>query len=169
MKVLALAGMLLCGVLSAHAQTSKDIFLMPGSDLVRPGLHPRSNLNIGIGITAGMLKRVPVGDELTFAYTYENSGSHGFWHTDHGSHTEALGLMKNMAITKSVGAYTWMQFGLTSMTGGRGIQNRFYNGYSVGLTYHFTPHHGIWLQEEYNKINTVPWYTSTNVGYVVSW
>lgn len=115
------------------------------------------------------LDKVPVGNEVTFAYTYENAGSHGFWHTDHGSHTETLGLMKNMALSKKVGSYTWMQYGLSSFTGGKNVQNRFYNGYAVGLTYHFTDHQGIWLQETVNKINTVPWYMSTNVGYVWSW
>src|ERR1700729_2505476 len=65
----------------AESSTSTDFFIMPGSDFDRPGLVPRANLNIGIGHTFGFLKKDPIGDEVTFAYTYENAGS-GFWHSD---------------------------------------------------------------------------------------
>src|SRR6516164_6325462 len=75
----------------AESGTSNDLFIMFGSDFVRPGLLPRSNYNIGLGHTFGFLKKDPIGDEVTFAYTYENAGSHGFFHTDFGSHTESLG------------------------------------------------------------------------------
>ena len=83
---------LLSGALFARAQapapepsgTSTDLFVMLGSDFDRPGLLPRSNYNIGIGHTFGFLKKDPSGDELTFAYTYENSGTHGFLHTAFG-------------------------------------------------------------------------------------
>jgi hypothetical protein len=68
---------------------------------------------------SGFWKKNPFGDEVTFAYTYENAGSHGFLHTACGSHTETLGIMKNFALprTKRVSGYTWIQVGLTSMTG----------------------------------------------------
>jgi hypothetical protein len=62
----------------ASAGTSTDLFIMFGSDFVRPGLAPRANYNIGLGHTFGFLKKDPIGDEITFAYTYENGGSHGF-------------------------------------------------------------------------------------------
>src|SRR5271154_4418041 len=89
--------------------TSNDLFIMFGSDLVRPGLEPKANYNIGLGHTFGFLKKDPFGDEITFAYTYENAGSHGFLHTDFGSHTELVGLMKNFGLpkTKRVTGYTW--------------------------------------------------------------
>src|SRR5579871_6205848 len=83
---------------SASSGTSNDLFVMFGSDLVRPGLDPKANYNIGLGHTFKFLSKDPIGDEITFAYTYENAGSHGFLHTDFGSHTEAVGLMKNFAI-----------------------------------------------------------------------
>jgi hypothetical protein len=88
--------------------TSNDLFIMFGSDLVRPGLLPKANYNIGLGHTFAFLKKDPFGDELTFAYTYENAGSHGFLYTGFGSHTEALGLMKNFGLphTKRVTGYT---------------------------------------------------------------
>ena len=54
--------------------TSTDLFVMFGSDFVRPGLEPKANYNIGLGHTFGFLKQDPLGDELTFAYTYENGG-----------------------------------------------------------------------------------------------
>jgi hypothetical protein len=156
---------------SADAGTSTDFFLMPGSDFDRPGLVPRANLNIGIGHTFGFLKKDPVGDELTFAYTYENAGSHGFFHTNFGSHTEALGVMKNFGLpkTKMVTGYTWIQAGLTSFTGNSHVENRSYDGEALGAAIHFNDHNGIWIQESFNKIPTVPWYTTTGIGYTWSW
>ena len=79
-----------------EAGTSNDLFVMFGSDLVRPGLAPKANYNIGLGHTFKFLKKNPIGDELTFSYAYENAGSHGFLHTDFGFHTEVLGIMKNL-------------------------------------------------------------------------
>ena len=67
--------------------TSTDLFVMFGSDFNRPGLLPRANYSIGVGHTFDFLKKNPVGDELIADYTYENSGSHGFLHTDFGEHT----------------------------------------------------------------------------------
>jgi hypothetical protein len=155
----------------ADTGTSTDFFIMPGSDFDRPGLVTRANLNIGIGHTFGFLKKDPVGDELTFAYTYENAGSHGFFHTNFGSHTEALGVMKNFGLpkTKAVTGYTWVQAGLTSFTGNAHVENRFYDGEALGAAIHFNDHNGIWIQESYNKIPTVPWYTTTGIGYTWSW
>lgn len=151
------------------AQTSTDLFVMPSSDFVRSGLEPRANLNIGIGHTFSALTPYKIGDEPTFGYTYENGGSHGFWHTQYGSHTMALGLMKNFSMPKGFGAYLWAQGGLTSMTGFSKVKNRGYNGDSVGLTIQVHPHQSVWIQETYNKVASVPWYTSTGVGYTVSW
>ena len=54
------------------AGTSTDLFIMLGSDFVRPGLLPKANYDIGIGHTFGFLKKDPIGDEITFAYTYED-------------------------------------------------------------------------------------------------
>jgi hypothetical protein len=151
--------------------TSTDFFVMPGSDFDRPGLVPRANLNIGIGHTFGFLKKDPIGDELTFGYTYENAGTHGFFHTNFGSHTEALGIMKNFGLpkTKVVTGYTWIQVGLTSFTGNAHVENRFYGGEALGAAIHFNDHNGIWIQESYSKIPTVPWYTTTGIGYTWSW
>lgn len=156
---------------SAESGTSNDLFIMFGSDLVRPGLEPKANYNIGLGHTFGFLKKDPIGDEITFAYTYENAGSHGFLHTDFGSHTEAAGLMKNFALphTKRLTGYTWIQSGITSMTGNVFVQNRYYDGESLGLIVHFTDHHSIWIQETYNKIASIPWYTTASIGYTRSW
>jgi len=155
----------------ADSGTSTDLFVMPGSDFDRPGLVTRANLNIGIGHTFGFLKKDPIGDELTVTYTYENAGSHGFFHTSFGSHTEALGVMKNFGLpkTKVVSGYTWIQAGLTSFTGNPHIENRFYDGEALGAAIHFNDHNGIWIQESYNKIPTVPWYTTTGIGYTWSW
>jgi hypothetical protein len=152
------------------AGTSTDLFVMLGSDFVRPGLLPKANYDIGIGHTFGFLKKDPIGDELTFAYTYEDAGP-GFWHSDFGSHTESLGVMKNFGLpkTKRVSAFTWIQAGITSFTGNTHVQNHFYNGDSLGGVIHFTDHHSIWIQETFNKILTAPWYTTTSVGYTRSW
>jgi len=155
----------------AEPGTSTDLFVMFGSDLVRPGLAPKANYNIGLGHTFEFLKKDPLGDELTFAYTYENAGSHGFLHTDFGSHTETLGIMKNFALpkTKRVSGYTWIQGGVTSMTGNPQVESRFYDGESLGAIVHLTNHGSIWIQETFNKIVTVPWYLTSSIGYTWSW
>jgi hypothetical protein len=151
--------------------TSNDLFVMFGSDLVRPGLLPKANYNIGLGHTFKFLAKDPIGDEITFAYTYEDAGPHGFLHTDFGSHTEALGLMKNFSLprTKRVTGYTWIQGGITSMTGNAFVQNRFYDGEALGVIVHFNDRNSIWIQEMYNKIASIPWYTTASIGYTRSW
>jgi hypothetical protein len=144
---------------------------MAGSDFDRPGLLPRANYNIGIGHTFAFLKKDPIGDELTFAYTYENAGTHGFLHTQYGEHTEQLGVMKNFAIhgTQLVSGYTWVQLGITSYTGFSQVMNHLDTGLSLGAIVHLSFHDSIWLQESYGKVVTVPWYTTTSIGYTYSW
>jgi hypothetical protein len=155
---------------SQDSGTSTDLWIMPGSDFVRPGLAAKANLNIGIGHTFGFLKKDPIGDELTFGYTYEDAGP-GFWHSQFGSHTESLGIMKNFGLpkTKRVSGYTWIQLGITTFTGTPSLQNNFYDGESLGAIIHFNKHNSIWMQETFNKVVTVPWYTTTSIGYTWSW
>jgi hypothetical protein len=151
--------------------TSTDLFVMFGSDFDRPGLVPRANYNLGIGHTFGSLKEDPIGDELTFGYTYENAGTHGFLHTPHGEHTESIGVMKNVSLprTKSVTGYTWLQTGVTTYTGNAHVQNRLDSGVSLGAAAHFNKSTSLWIQESYSKVVTVPWYTTTSIGYTYSW
>jgi hypothetical protein len=151
--------------------TSTDLWVMGGSDFVRPGLYPRANYSIGIGHTLGFLNKNPIGDELTFGYTYENAGSHGFFHSEYGEHSEQIGVMKNFSIpkTKILTGYTWIQSGLTSYTGYSHLLNRMDTGVSLGAIVHCSFHSSIWIQESYNKVVTVPWYTTTSVGYTYSW
>jgi hypothetical protein len=151
--------------------TSNDLFVMNGSDFDRPGLYPRANYNIGIGHTFGFLKKDPIGDELTFGYTYENAGTHGFFHTEYGEHSEQIGVMKNFSLpkTKILTGYTWVQTGLTSYTGYSHLLNRLDTGVSLGAIVHSSFHSSTWIQESYNKVVTVPWYTTTSVGYTYSW
>jgi len=143
---------------------------MLGSDFDRPGLLPKANYNIGVGHTFGFLKKDPFGDELTFSYTYEDAGS-GFWHSDNGSDTESWGVMKNFGLpkTKVVTGYTWIQLGITSLTGGPHVENHLYNGESLGAIVHLNLRNSLWIQESFNKIVTVPWYTTTSIGYTRSW
>ena len=151
--------------------TSTDLFVMGGSDFDRPGLVPRANYNIGIGHTFGFLHKDPFGDELTFGYTYENAGTHGFLHTSFGEHTESLGIMKNFSLpkTKVWTGYTWIQSGLTSYTGYANVHNRLDSGLSLGAIAHCSFHSSIWIQESYSKVVTVPWYTTSSIGYTYSW
>jgi hypothetical protein len=153
------------------SSTSTDLFVMIGSDFDRPGLLPRANYNIGIGHTFGFLKKDPIGDELTFGYTYENAGTHGFLHTAFGEHTESAGVMKNFSLpkTKTLTGYTWIQSGVTSYTGNAHVQNRLDSGVSLGAIVHFNNNNSIWIQESYNKVVTVPWYTTSSIGYTYSW
>jgi hypothetical protein len=155
----------------ASSGTSTDLFIMFGSDFDRPGLLPRANYNIGLGHTFGFLKKDWFGDELTIAYTYENSGTRGFLHSAFGESTESVGLMKNFPLpkTKRVTGYTWLQTGLTSYTGNASVQNRLDSSASLGAIVHFNDHNSIWIQESYNKVVTVPWYTTSSIGYTWSW
>jgi hypothetical protein len=139
--------------------------------LDRHGLLPRANLNLGIGHTLASLKKDPLGDELTVAYTYENAGSHGFFHTPFGEHTEQFGLMKNFALpgTRLLTGYTWLQSGLTTYTGHGHALNRMASAASLGAIVHLSGRNSIWLQESSNKVNTVPWYTTSSIGYTFSW
>jgi hypothetical protein len=116
-----------------NSGTSMDFWIMPGSDVVSRGLSAKANYNIGIGHTFGFLKRDPIGDELTFGYTYEDAGS-GFWHSQFGSHTESAGIMKNFGLpkTKRITGYTWVQLGLSSFTGNAPVENELYDGESLG-------------------------------------
>jgi hypothetical protein len=151
--------------------TNTDLFVMGGSDFDRPGLVPRANLNIGIGHTFGFLKKDPIGDELTFGYTYENAGTHGFFHTPFGEHSEQIGIMKNFSLpkTQTVSGYTWIQTGITSYTGNSHVLNRLDTGLAIGAIVHLSFHSSIWIQESYSKVVTVPWYTTTSLGYTFSW
>ena len=155
----------------APGGTSTDLFVGIGSDFDRPGLLAGANYGIGIGHTFGVLKKNPIGDELTFGYTYENAGTHGFWHTDFGEHTESVGLMKNFGLpkTKLVSGYTWIQGGITSYTGFANVRNRFDSSASLGAIVHLSYHNSIWIQESYSKVVTVPWYTTSSISYTYSW
>jgi hypothetical protein len=150
--------------------TSTDIFVMIGSDFDRPGLLPRANLNLGAGHTFAFLKRDPIGDELTFAYTYENAGTHGFFHTRFGEHSEQAGIMKNFNLPhiSLVSGYTWLQTGMTTYTGAPTLQSHLDTGVSLGAIVHLSFHSSIWLQETYSKVVTVPWYTTSSLGYTYS-
>jgi hypothetical protein len=155
---------------ASFAQTN-DLFVMGGSDFVRPGLTPRANLNIGYGHTFAFLKSDPFGDEITFSYSYEDAGNHGFFHTQYGAHTENIGLMKNFNVphVKNFRGYTWPLIGLTSLTGNKAVSNRLYAGFAVGASIHLTKKDAIWIQETLNKVVTFPAYTTTSVGYTRSW
>ena len=40
---------------------------------------------------------------------------------------------------------------------------------SLGAILHVNAKGSIWIQETYNTVVTVPWYTTTSVGYTWSW
>ena len=169
-----------CGLASAQSTTT-DVFVMAGADFIRPGLAAKANYNVGIGHQFSFYRKdedslcgiiaILLGDELTASYTYENGGS-GFFHSRYGSHTESIGVMNNLPVPKvkssKIGMYLWPQIGITSMTGGTKTLNRLSGSYSVGLTVKITKNGSIWLQESFNKVATVPWYTSTTIGYAHS-
>jgi hypothetical protein len=157
--------------MSESSDTTTDLFVMFGSDFDRPGLLPRANYSIGIGHMFDFLKKDPFGDELTFGYMYENSGTHGFLHTVFGEHTESVGIMKNFPLpkTKRVTGYTWIQTGITSYTGKAQVQNRWDSSLSVGAIVHLNSHGSIWIQESLGKVVTVPWFTTSSIGYTWSW
>jgi hypothetical protein len=131
----------------------------------------RANYEIGIGHMFDFLKKDPFGDALTFGYMYENSGTHGFLHTAFGEHTESVGVMKNFPLpaTKRLTGYTWIQTGITSYSGNPRLQDRLDSSLSLGAIIHLSRHSSIWIQESYGKVVTVPWYTTSSIGYTWSW
>jgi hypothetical protein len=161
---------LFLGIGKSYAQLS-DIFVMPGSDVDRPGLALRSNLNVGVGYAVKKINNKIVGNELTFAYSYENIGSHGFWNTNQAAHTESFGVMHGIPLVLigvpiKLGLYTWFQAGITELTNQTdGTEIRLSNQHALGLTYKLSNHNNIWFQEQYNKVETAPWYTTTSLGY----
>lgn len=159
------------GMADMNMGVSNDLFVMAGSDFDRPGLLPRANYMIGIGHMFGFLKQDPLGDELTFSYMYENSGTHGFFDTALGEHTESAGLMKNFPLpgTKAVTGYTWLQTGITSFTGNLRVENRLDSSMSLGAIIHFNRRGSVWIQESYGKVVTVPWFTTSSIGCGWSW
>ncbi len=150
-------------------EPATDITILIGSDFIRPDLVPRANLSIGIGHSFRFLRHDPLGSKLTFGYTYENTGTHGFIHTHFGEHTEQLGLLRDIKFGHSerFSAFTIVQAGLSSLTGDQ-VQNRFSTSPGAGLIVHFSRSQSLWLQELYNKVVTVPWYTVSSVGYTYS-
>lgn len=159
------------GMADMNMGAANDLFVMAGSDFDRPGLFPRANYMVGMGHMFGFLKKDPLGDELTFSYMYENSGTHGFLHTAFGEHTESAGLMKNFPLprTKAVIGYTWLQTGITSFTGNPRVENRLDSSVSLGAIIHFTGRGSVWIQESYGKVVTVPWFTTSSIGCGWSW
>lgn len=159
----------------ADSITNTDVFFMGGSDLVRPGLLPRMNLNFGFGHSFNFLNKDPFGNELTFSYTYEDGGNHGFFHSNHGADTENIGIMKNFNIPavdkltkKTVSFYTWPLIGITSTTGNQYVENRLYLGLAFGEAIHINLNNAIWVQQTWNKILSVPGYPTFSIGYTFS-
>ena len=150
-------------------EPATDVTVFIGSDFIRPDLVPRANLAFAVGHSFHFLRHDPLGAKLTFAYTYENTGTHGFIHTRFGEHTEQLGLLRDIKLghSKRFSAYTIVQAGLSSLTGDA-VQNRFSTSPGGGLIVHFTRSRSLWFQELYNKVDTVPWYTVSSVGFTYS-
>jgi hypothetical protein len=90
---------------------------------------------------------------------------------DEPAHPLTPGSHKNFSVpgTKLVTGYTWVQGGVTTYTGNAQVQNRFVSGVSIGAVIHVNRNSSIWIQESYNKVITVPWYTTSCVGYTFSW
>jgi hypothetical protein len=135
------AGMTGMPGMAGSSGANNDLFVMSGSDFDRPGLLPRANYSIGIGHMFDFLKKDLLGDELTFGYMYENSGTHGFLHTAFGEHTESVGVMKNFPLpaTKRLTGYTWVQTGITAYTGNPRLQNRLGSSLSLGAIHGTQP------------------------------
>jgi hypothetical protein len=147
-----------------------DITLLVGSDFVRPGSLPRVNLSLGVGHDFEALKKDPLGSGVTFGYAYENTGTHGFFHTNFGEHSELLGQMRDFHLSRKhhIAAYNWLQGGISSLTGDTKVHNRFSFNETVGVKFHLNRFNAIWVEETYNKVVTVPWYTVTSIGYTYS-
>jgi hypothetical protein len=147
-----------------------DFTVLVGSDFVRPGLLPRANLQFALGHRFEWLLKNPLGSVLVFNYAYENAGTHGFFHTQFGSHSEDLGDMRDFHISREhhISGYNLLQAGISTLTGGAAVSNHFNFNENVGVKFHINRFNAIWVQETYNKVVTVPWYTVTSIGYTYS-
>ena len=147
-----------------------DFTIYAGSDFVRPGGLPRANLQFAIGHRFEWLLKDPLGSVLVFNYAYENAGTHGFFHTQFGSHSEDLGVMRDFHISEKhhVSGFNLLQAGISSLTGGPTVDSHFNFNENVGVKFHINRFNAIWVQETYNKVVTVPWYTVTSIGYTYS-
>ena len=146
-----------------------DFTVYVGSDFVRPGGLPRANLQFAIGHRFDWLLKDPLGSVLVFNYAYENAGTHGFFHTQYGSHSEDFGVMRDFHISEKhhVSGYNLLQAGISTLTGDT-VTNHFNFNENVGVKFHINRFNAIWVQETYNKVVTVPWYTVTSIGYTYS-
>ncbi len=79
--------------------------------------------------------------------------------------------MKNFPLpaTKQVTGYTSIQTGITSFTGNAQTQNRLDSSLSLGAIIHANRRSSIWIQESYGKVTTVPWFTTSSIGYGWNW
>ena len=146
-----------------------DFTVYVGSDFVRPGGLPRANLQFAVGHKFDGLLKDPLGSVLVFNYAYENAGTHGFFHTQYGSHSEDFGVMRDFHISERhhVSGYNLLQAGMSTLTGDT-VSNHFNFNENVGVKFHINRFNAIWVQETYNKVVTVPWYTVTSIGYTYS-
>jgi len=146
-----------------------DFTVYVGSDFVRPGGLPRANLQFAVGHKFDGLLKDPLGSVLVFNYAYENAGTHGFFHTQFGSHSEDFGVMRDFHISKEhhISGYNLLQAGVSTLTGDA-VSNHFNFNENVGVKFHINRFNAIWVQETYNKVVTVPWYTVTSIGYTYS-
>jgi hypothetical protein len=67
-----------------------------------------------------------------------------------------------------VTGYTWLQTGIASYTGNAFVLNRLDSSASLSAIVHFNDQNSIWVQESYNKVVIVPWYTASSIGYTWS-
>ena len=147
-----------------------DFTVYVGSDFIRPGGLPRANLQFAIGHKFDGLLKDPLGSVLVFNYAYENAGTHGFFHTQFGSHSEDFGVMRDFRISKEhhISGYNLLQAGISTLTGDTELHNHFNFNENVGVKFHINRFNAIWVQETYNTVVTVPWYTVTSIGYTYS-
>jgi len=146
-----------------------DFTVYVGSDFVRPGGLPRANLQFALGHRFESILKDPLGSVLVFNYAYENAGTHGFFHTQYGSHSLDLGDMRDFHISREhhISGYNLLQAGVSILTGPT-ASNHFNFNENVGVKFHINRFNAIWVQETYNKVVTVPWYTVTSIGYTYS-
>lgn len=150
----------------AGMSMADDVFLMAGADVDRPSLSLRANYSIGVGHIEKSLSGFALGDEVTVGYAFESGTNRGgFWYVPSGSFsTVSVGLMKNFGKFHSATFYSWPQIGLTAISESG---TRLYVGYGFGIVLHTSKRGSIWIQESYNKVVTVPWYTTTGIGYAI--
>jgi hypothetical protein len=154
----------------SDACTLIDFIPTPGSDSDRPGLAPTANLNIGIGHTFRLLKKAPLVTNLCSPIDRKVQNPRVVLQLQLAfDRAQKLGVMKNFNLSKTEVVTGYMRQASAVSRAMTRLRIFFCDGESSGTVIHLNAQKTMWVQETYIKIPTVPWSTTTGIGFIWSW